>query len=158
VDPNVERRVQRIAPNVDLGPVAVVLAGRRDEILDRWLEAISQEPFHAGRREAAVADHIPRLFDALVALLEQTSGRSVRRAPALDDPMVLAAAEDHAHERFRQGLQPADVVNEFRLLRQEIGRALWAHLGDATSTSDVVAPSCSCTTRWMAPSPWRCTH
>jgi signal transduction histidine kinase len=124
--------------NVELGPVAIVLAARRDEILARWLEAISQEPFHAGRRESAVADHIPRLFDALVALLEQTSGRSADRAPALDDPLVLAAAEDHAHERFRQGLQPVDVVNEFRLLRQEIGRALWAHLGDATSTSDVV--------------------
>jgi signal transduction histidine kinase len=138
VDPNVERRVPRIAPNVDLRPVAMVLAARRDEILGGWLDATSQEPFHAGRREGAVADHIPRLFDALVALLERTSGRSSDGAPALDDPTVLAAAQDHAHERFRQGLQPADVVSEFRLLRQEIGRALWAHLGDATPTSDVV--------------------
>jgi signal transduction histidine kinase len=138
MDQNIERRVERIMPAVDLRPVAAVLADRRDEILASWLDATRQEPFHAGRREGAVTDHIPRMFDALLALLEQSTGRSSDRVPALDDPTVLAAAQDHARERFRQGLQPADVVTEFRLLRQEIGRALSAHLGDAEPTGDVV--------------------
>src|SRR5205807_1166502 len=47
-------------------------------------------------------------------------------------------AQDHARARFEQGLQPTDVVTEFRLLRQEIGHALWAHLRDTVPASDVV--------------------
>jgi hypothetical protein len=38
----------------------------------------------------------------------------------------------------RDLLQQVDIVTEFRLLRQEIDRALWAHMSDAAPTSDVV--------------------
>jgi signal transduction histidine kinase len=137
-DPGLERRAQGIAPSVDLHQVADALAANRDEILGNWLQATSEQPFHAGRHEGAVADHIPRLYDALVALLEREGTRTAERAPALDDPNVLGPAQDHARARFEQGLQPADVVTEFRLLRQEIGRALWKHLGDAVPTTDVI--------------------
>jgi signal transduction histidine kinase len=137
-DQGAEQRAQCIAPAVDLRQVANVLAARRDEILASWLAATTRQAFHAGRRERAVADHIPRLFDALVELLERTGARSAERVPALDDPTVLSAAQGHARARFEQGLQPTDVVTEFRLLRQEIGRALWTHLRDTAPASDVV--------------------
>jgi signal transduction histidine kinase len=137
-DPGVERRAQRLVPGVDLRRVADVLLARRGEILASWLEATTQQPFHAGRREGAVADHIPRLFDALVALLQRSSARAAEPVPPLDDPAVLAAAQDHARARFEQGLQPTDVVTEFRLLRQQIGHALWAYLDDVVPTGDVV--------------------
>jgi signal transduction histidine kinase len=136
--PGVEQRAEPIVSVVDLHPVADVLAARRDDILANWLEATREQPFHAGHREGAVADHIPRLFDALLALLGRAPAPWRGRAAALDDPTVLAAAQDHAHSRFEQGLQPADIVTEFRLLRQEFGRALWANLSDAVPTGDVV--------------------
>jgi signal transduction histidine kinase len=118
--------------------VAAALATRRDEILDRWLAAAADQPFHCGRRERAVAGHIPRLFDALVALLQCAAPRWVDPASPLDDPAVLQAAQDHARARFEQGLAAADIVTEFRLLRQEIGRALHLHLADEVPTRDVV--------------------
>ena len=57
----------------------------------------------------------------------------------LDDPEVAKAAEAHAQARFDQGLGPAAVVTEFRILRQEIGRTMHAHLPAETPASDVVA-------------------
>ena len=80
-----------------------------DEILDRWL---------------AAADHIPRLFDALAALLHRVAPRGVQAGEPLEDAAVLEAAQAHAGDRFRQGLAATEVLTEFRLLRQEIGRAL----------------------------------
>lgn len=126
-----------IMSGLDLRQVANALAAARTEILDRWLKSTSEQPFHAGRRASAVADHVPRLFDALMKVLERTGTRSASAASPLDDPDVLASAQDHARSRFEQGLQPADVVVEFRLLRQEIGRALWRHLRDDTPATTV---------------------
>src|SRR5579863_1893937 len=77
---------------VDLRQIATALAAARTEILERWLESTSEQPFHAGRRASAVADHVPRLFDALVKLLERTGTQSANAASPLDDPDVLAAA------------------------------------------------------------------
>ncbi len=138
-DAGAKPRLRAIVSGVDLHQVAEALAAARNEILERWLESTAEQPFHAGRRVGAVADHIPRLFDALVKALERTGTTSGHPATPLDDPDVLAPAQDHARARFEQGLQPADVVTEFRLLRQEIGRALWRHLGDDTPTASVVA-------------------
>jgi hypothetical protein len=56
----------RIMSGVDLHQVTDTLAAARTEILEGWLESTSEQPFHAGRRASAVADHVPRLFDALV--------------------------------------------------------------------------------------------
>ena len=137
-DAGADPRLRSMVSRVDLHQVADALAAARDEILERWLQSTAEQPFHAGRRVGAVADHIPRLFDALVKVLERTGSYSVHSASAVDDPVVVASAQDHARSRFEQGLQPADVVTEFRLLRQEIGRALWTHLGDDTPTASVV--------------------
>jgi signal transduction histidine kinase len=81
-----------------------------------------------------VSDHIPTLFDALVALLERRQGPS---AP-MDDPTIVRAAEDHARTRFRQGLAASDIVTEFRLLRQEIGRVLRERVPPSISAPDVL--------------------
>jgi signal transduction histidine kinase len=137
--PDVETRVEHFTRETDLGWVADLLQKRRDEILDRWLRATAKQPFHHGRPERAVADHIPRLFDALVELLKRAAPRSVDPEAPLDDPQVLEAAQEHARVRVAEGLQPADVVVEFRLLRQEIGRTLRFHLADEVPTSDVSA-------------------
>ena len=135
---DVAGRVESFARGSDLGEVARILAQRRDEIMGRWGEVTSRQAFHLGRRQRVVADHIPQLFDALVALLQRSAPRWTEHGPPLDDPAVLRAARDHARTRFEQGLQAADIVVEFRLLRQEIGRALRLHLASDVPTGDVI--------------------
>jgi PAS domain S-box-containing protein len=135
VNPHVGTRVEAFVRGAELGLVAAVLAAGRDEILRRWLEAARAQPFHAAQRDRAVADHLPHLFDALVTFLQRSAPQSVDPAPPLDDPAVLAAARAHARDRFAQGLRAAEVLTEFRLLRQEIGRELRAR---ADVAADVV--------------------
>jgi hypothetical protein len=109
---------------VTLTAVAVVISTRRDEILARWLEVTGLQSFHAGRGRKAVGHNIPALFDALVSVLQRSAPRWVDAPPPPDPPAVVQTAQAHAKKRFEQGLQTTDLVTEFRLLRQEIGRAL----------------------------------
>ncbi len=135
---NVATRVESFTQDSDLSAVVDLLRERRDEILSRWLEAAADQPFHRARSEQAVADHIPPLFDALRRLLTRYSDRSRNPGVPLEDPDVLTAAQSHARVRFEQGFIAPDVATEFRLLRQEIGRALRRYVPDRTPTSDVV--------------------
>lgn len=120
----------------ELASAVDVLLAERDAILSQWLEAASGQPFHQGRRDRAVADDIPRLFDALLALLRKDGVQRADPDEPLDDPEVLAAAQDHARSRAEQGLRPAEVVIEFRLLRREIWRVL--HPTNTTPTGSVL--------------------
>lgn len=135
---DVATRVESLTQDADLSWVVDLLTKHRDEILGRWLEAAADQPFHRARAERAVADHIPALFDALARLLtrHREPSRNVR-AP-LEDPDVLAAAQSHASVRLEQGFVAPDVATEFRLLRQEIGRAIRRNVADRAPTSDVV--------------------
>jgi signal transduction histidine kinase len=135
---DVETRVEQLARDTDLTWVVAALTLDRDKILAHWLEITADQAFHANRREQAVADHIPRLFDALVAFLRASAPRWIDSSAPMDDPDVLAAARAHANMRSEQGLSPADVVVEFRLLRQEIWYALRRHIPDNIPTSDVI--------------------
>lgn len=136
---DIEARMGEVARDADLTDVAALLATRRTEILSGWLREASAQPFHAGDTEHAVADHIPRLFDALVVLLRRDAEPGKAVTPPLADPDVEAAARDHAGARFEQGLGPADVATEFRLLRQEIGQALAHDLPDDLPASEAIA-------------------
>ncbi len=135
---DVATRVEAITQDADLSWVVDLLRTRRDEILTRWLEAAADQPFHQARAEAAVADHIPALFDALTRLLTKNSAPSGNAGAPLEDPDVLSAAQSHARVRFEQGFSAPDIAIEFRLLRQEIGRALRRYVSDRSPTSDVV--------------------
>ncbi len=135
---DVDGRIAEVAREADLTDVATLLAERRAEILGRWLREAAAQPFHAGDTEHAVADHIPRLFDALVVLLRRDAEPGREVAP-LADPDVEEAARAHAGARFEQGLGPADVSTEFRLLRKEIGRALAHNLPDDVPASEAIA-------------------
>ncbi len=85
-----------------------------------------------------MADHIPALVDAVTSLLERSAESGDDMAAPLDDPTVARTARAHASMRFEQGLGPVAVATEFRILRQEIGRALARHLDDDMPTTDVV--------------------
>jgi signal transduction histidine kinase len=98
-----------------------------------------RQPFHREHPDLAVADHIPTLLDAVVALVRRPDALDGESTGPVDDAAVAVAAEAHAQARFDQGLGPTAVVTEFRILRQEIGRAMHAHLPADTPAGDVVA-------------------
>lgn len=141
---DIDSRVTAVAGDADLGHVADALTAGRPQILARWLEAAARQPFHRERPDGAVADHIPTLFDAVVALLRRgDAGKPLEGdeadAPApLDDPTIIATATAHAQMRFEQGLGPVAVVTEFRLLRHEIARSVGAMLDQDARPIDVV--------------------
>lgn len=138
---DIDRRVTAVAGGADLTKVTEALDAGRSQILGRWLEAAARQPFHRERPDGAVADHIPRLFDAVVELLGRgPADDAVGSDPTapLDDPAIIEAATAHAQVRFEQGLGPVAVVTEFRLLRQEIARALGAMLDQDARPIDVV--------------------
>jgi signal transduction histidine kinase len=131
-------RVEEYTTESNFGWVVAALVAHRDDILTRWLDATATQPFHHGRRERAVADHIPALFDALMALLERSAPAAIDPSAPLDDPAILVAARGHALMRVDQGLRPVDVLTEFRLLRQELWHALRQNVPDSAPTSDIV--------------------
>lgn len=131
-------RVEGMTRDGDFSWVANLLTQQRDGILHRWLEASAAQPFHAGRRELAVTDHIPALLDALIAVLRRTAARTQNAGAALHEQAVLAGARVHARTRVAQGLAASDIVTEFRLLRQEIGWALRSHVSDAAPASEIL--------------------
>ncbi len=136
---DIDSRVDVIVRNADLGPVADALAAQRTGILERWVGVASRQPFHRERPDHSVSDHIPELFDAVVAVLRRPDLRDEAPTAPLDDDAVAAAATAHAQVRFEQGLGPVAVVTEFRILRQEIGRAMATELAAEMDTGDAVA-------------------
>ena len=131
-------RVEAMTRDSDSSWVADLLVRQRDGILERWIAAAAAQPFHASRRERAIADHIPALVDALTAVLRRTASPDLDAGAPLHEPAVLTAAQAHARMRMDQGLGASDIVTEFRLLRQEIGWAMRSDLADAAPTSDVL--------------------
>ena len=118
--------------------VCAALAAERDHVLDRWLVATRSQPFHAGRPEAAVSDHIPALYDAIIAFVERGGVSRTASGTVIDDAAILATAQQHAEARFQQGLQPVDIAVEFRLLRQEVVKALRDRVPDSVPVSGVL--------------------
>lgn len=134
----VARQSVEYASDSDLTWVARTLTERRETILESWLAATAAQPFHQNQAEYAIADHIPELFDALVDLLERAAPRWVEPGAPLDDDAVREAAELHAKMRVVQGLEPANISTEFRLLRQELWRALREALPERAPLSDTI--------------------
>ena len=131
-------RADRYSRDGDVGSVTAILREHRHEILASWLEITGQQPFHAGRPGRARTGQILPLLDAVVNVLQSAVPSSVQ-AKAVIDTVVLDVAQRHARTRFEQGLQAADVMTEFRLLRQEIGRALRLNLPRDVAAADVIA-------------------
>jgi len=95
------------------------LRDRRDAVLQNWVQRVAREPFHLGRPERAVADHIPRLLDALI---EDLAGSPAERERAEQE--LAAIGLEHARARLVQGLSTSEVLTELRILAQEIGAEL----------------------------------
>jgi PAS domain S-box-containing protein len=121
------------AGNVDPDEVANVLRARRGAVLERWLPEASS---------------VPKLYDALVMLLQRKAPSEMDRAAPCEDPALNAAAQAHAHDLFERGLTSASVLTDFRVLRQEIGRALHGEaerIGDVRAAELLVEDVLDCT-------------
>lgn len=136
--PAIDKRAKQLSRNSDGRGMAQALTRQRATILEAWLEVVSQQPFHAGHPERAVADHIPALFDALINLLARDAPGEDIEAP-MDDAGVAGASKAHAQMRFEQSLGPVAIATEFRLLRQEMSRALRVQLDEDASVDDVIS-------------------
>ncbi len=135
---DVEGRSAAVVRDADLGVVADALAAGRTVTLERWLAAAGRQPFHRERPEGAVADHIPALFDAVVAVLRRDDPADPAAPVPMDDRAISEAATSHAQIRFEQGLGPVAIVTEFRLLRHEMARSLGALLDEDAKPDDIV--------------------
>lgn len=135
---DVTTRVEDFVQGGNLSWAADALATCRDEILSRWLAASKAQPFHLDRPNRAVADDIPRLYDALQEYVRRVAPSYVDTGAPLDDDAIRAAAQSHAVARVENGLRPPDVLTEFRLLRQEIGRSLRMQVPLHTPTDNIV--------------------
>jgi signal transduction histidine kinase len=127
-----------ISADSDFGWAIAALVRGRDGNLAAWLNATRDQPFHAARPERAVSDDIPRLYDAIVAFLARTSRSWREPGSPMDDEAILSAANAHANVRAEQGLQPSDIVTEFRLLRRAVWQGLREHLIDLDSIENLV--------------------
>ena len=137
--PDIGSRVKEVAASADLAPVALALRTEREPILEAWLAAASRQPFHRDHPDRAVADHIPALFDAVVDLLARSAAPGDEVDAPMDDDAIETSARAHAQVRFEQRLGPVAIATEFRLLRQEIARALQRFLDDDLAVGDIVA-------------------
>jgi signal transduction histidine kinase len=137
--PDVDSRVKEVATSADLAPVAQALRSEREPILEAWLAAARRQPFHRDHPDRAVADHIPALFDAVVDLLTRSAAPGDAVDAPMDDDAIETSARAHAEVRFEQRLGPVAIATEFRLLRQEIARALQRFLDDDLAVGDIVA-------------------
>lgn len=135
---DVEGRLGGLVSTSRLEPIADALATARDPILAAWLDAASRQPFHADHPDAAVADHIPVLFDAVVDFLRRHDEDDEHVTPMADRAIVDAAGA-HAQARFEQGLGPLAIVTEFRLLRHEIARSIGRLVDEDAAPKDVIA-------------------
>ncbi len=132
-------RLARFVDRADLRRVVDVLRAERGAVLDGWLDAVAAQPFHLGRRERAIADHIPRVYDRLLSLLAGQEDLDELGDTPAKDPEYLNNARDHAQMRAAQGLTAADVTVEFRLLRHQIWAALRRGMPAETVTGDLVS-------------------
>ena len=128
-----------ILRGTDFGWAIEALEAWRDDILSAWLEAASAQPFHRSHPDRVVSDDIPRLYDAVLEFLAQASSTWREPGAPMDHPSILEAANAHANARAEQGLQPRDVVTEFRLLRRAIWKGLRDQLGEMNSVENLVS-------------------
>ncbi len=91
------------------------LSDKSDEILDQWIEAVQQDPSIQTINRLtfeAIRDNIPVLLKAMATTLAQSERE--------DSQALVEASLKHGVVRAEQGLEPAEIAREYRLLRQII--------------------------------------
>lgn len=127
-------RLRSYASRADVRLYIQRLQSKRDRILTEWLRVVERQPFHLGRPERAVSDEIPELLGVLMSALEQGDLGLLWD----DEGPVVPLARRHAQSRAVQGLLPAEVMLEFRLLRETVLQTLLDDLPDGGAAAGLL--------------------
>jgi signal transduction histidine kinase len=84
-----------------------LLAERRTEIIERWTQRIEREHQDKELNCGELCDHLPRIFDELVAAL---------RAEESPQAGVAPASAAHGVQRLRVGFDVVEVIREYEIL------------------------------------------
>lgn len=98
---------------------AQLLTEKREVIIDRWVNAVRQDPRIEATRELsykAVRDSLPIVIDALATMLSQTQANDVRS--------LVDASLEHGILRADQGFDPSEIAQEYHLVRSTIFEVL----------------------------------
>lgn len=90
-----------------------LLADRRANILERWTQRIGREHLDKELSRGELWDHLPRLFEEMLAALRSEEGGAA--APSSADNGSAASAE-HGTQRLRVGFDLAEVIREYEIL------------------------------------------
>ncbi len=94
----------------DMPKLHAVLASRRDEVMQKWLEQVRGTLHPASMPRMELIDHLPAFLDQVIAAL--------RRCESTADG--LEAAEDHGVQRLALGFSLDQVVREYGAMRTAI--------------------------------------
>lgn len=114
-----------------------ILAERSREALFRWVQRLQTEPFFKGRQDLKLPgylDNMPVLVEAVTAALAYRSAEDLFSRT----PEVMERTKRHAETRKGQGIPLEAIVNEYALLRDEIGQLLARYLPRDLPTNDVL--------------------
>jgi ActR/RegA family two-component response regulator len=111
---------QTLQPRTEAKRLPDFIEQNRDEIIERWLTEVSEDPQLANIRisDAERKDHVPRLLNNAVSIMRgQEPAAEMREACRL-----------HGTTRARQGYTLPLLLREARLLRKMIGGFIQEHL------------------------------
>lgn len=105
-----------LKPDELLPPLSEALVQARDDVGQRWLEAVRRHAdLPAARRldDRALSDHLPQLFDHLAAYLLSQGAEASRQR-------IAQAARAHGGVRAEQGYSLAELLRELELVRRTV--------------------------------------
>ncbi|MBV8854744.1 MAG: sensor histidine kinase, partial [Sinobacteraceae bacterium] len=86
-----------------------LLAGRKEQILDRWIQRSGYVHHHERFSRQQLRDHLPQFLEEVAAALSEATASSSQRAPK-------HASTAHGVQRLRIGYDLVQVLREYELL------------------------------------------
>ncbi|BDA70059.1 histidine kinase [Calothrix sp. PCC 7716] len=111
-----------------------LLNERSQTIVSQWVKAVAQSreiTSTDGMSRSAIRNHIDQVLAALVSVLAQDQQSDV--------PLAITASLTHGKWRADQGFDPAEIAQEYRLLRLTIQAAIQPDLMQGTAQEAVRA-------------------
>src|SRR5579883_2595746 len=122
-----------------LAAAGALLSRCSREILLRAIRRLQEiEPFRSRFAELSpgLIDNLPLILGAIAAALQ----RGLEPAEVVGAPPIRSAIREHVRIRERQGLRPETVLEEYRVLEDQIQAFLWAEsAGGALDSSGAFA-------------------
>jgi signal transduction histidine kinase len=93
--------------------LAQFVRSHKTEVLDAWKAQVRERPHARAASEADLVGHVPDLLDSIGTLADEVESGDVREND-------IPESAEHARQRIAAGFSLADVVEEYRILREAI--------------------------------------